>query len=187
MQRTHFAQPAFTIYLHVAKSLFSHSFARFLIATFGCLLITKAVQAQDTTTVNNIDSLLFLDKNVKPYTEEGQTQNPLLEPDLESPLLQLPDPRSLDAVYRLDESGEFYDVLRRDAPNSYTPIGRISVEDYAKLKAYYDDVAYYKEKIQTETEEEAATTSKVPKIEVALPSGFQCIPYGNHTHDLKQF
>ncbi|WP_291725862.1 cell surface protein SprA [Bernardetia sp.] len=172
MQRTLFAQPNFTLYLHIAKSLFSYSFVRFLIATLGCLLITKAAQAQDTTTVNNIDSLLFLDKNVKPYTEEGQTQNPLLEPDLESPLLQLPDPRSLDAVYRLDESGEFYDVLRRDAPNSYTPIGRISVEDYAKLKAYYDDVAYYKEKIQAaDVNTSNATTSKVPKIEVALPSG----------------
>ncbi|WP_338814264.1 cell surface protein SprA [Bernardetia sp. Wsw4-3y2] len=175
MQRTHFAQSVYS--LRSANFIYF----RFLIHSITLLFIfggisvfyssVNSVFAQDTTVVNNIDSLLFYDQQIKSSTTEGETQNPMLEPDLSSPLLQLPDPRSLDAVYRLDDTGEFYDVLRRDGPNSYTPLGRISVEDYTKLKTYYDDVAYYKEKIQEESNEQAAETSKVPKIEVALPSG----------------
>ncbi len=171
MQRTHFAKSSLYFTFAFCK-YYIFSFSSFHSSLLCSLFSTHTVFAQDTTTVNNIDSLLFYDQQIKPTTNEGETQNPMLEPDLSSPLLQLPDPRSLDAVYRLDDAGEFYDVLRRDAPNSYTPIGRISVEDYTKLKTYYDDVAYYKEKIQEESEDgAAATTSKVPKIEVALPSG----------------
>jgi len=171
MQRTNFAQPAYTLSNSIYVRFLIHCITT-LFVFGGISTFTNVVLAQDTTVVNNIDSLLFYDQQIKSNATEGETQNPMLEPDLSSPLLQLPDPRSLDAVYRLDEIGEFYDVLRRDGPNSYTPLGRISVEDYTKLKTYYDDVAYYKEKIQEENDNGTdATTSKVPKIEVALPSG----------------
>ena len=167
MQRTNFAHSAYTL----SNSMYFRFFAT-LCLFCGVFLFANLAFAQDTTVVNNIDSLLFYDQQIKSNATEGETQNPMLEPDLSSPLLQLPDPRSLDAVYRLDETGEFYDVLRRDGPNSYTPIGRISVEDYTKLKTYYDDVAYYKEKINEDNDVGTdATTSAVPKIEVALPSG----------------
>ena len=60
----------------------------------GVFLFANLAFAQDTTVVNNIDSLLFYDQQIKSNATEGETQNPMLEPDLSSPLLQLPDPRS---------------------------------------------------------------------------------------------